>query len=216
MRIHPIRRKILRSFSREKALSFTQLERASGVRSNHASYHLTTLVNEGILRRTTKGYTLTASGQRLLVALGSLAPAELPLPVILVAASKNKHIAFIRRTERPYTGRLGLPGGRLRFGETLAEAAIRIAREKAWLEVRPKDIGGIAVEHLVARDGLAHGFLLVLVHANVIAAQRAGAVRWHNQKRLPSTIIPSDAQLLRSKGRLPLISFDIPEGRKGF
>lgn len=216
MRIHPIRRRILRPFAREKTRSFTQIESVSGVRSNHVAYHLACLVKDGSLRKGARGYTLTASGQRLLVALGSADATDVPLPVILVAASRKNSIALVRRAERPYAGRLGLPGGRLRLGETLAEAAIRIAHEKAGLEIRPRHIGGIAVERLVAKDGLAHGFLLLLVRAQVTDAQRARTVRWHARTRLPSTMIPSDAALVRRMARLPLLAFDIPEGRKGF
>jgi len=205
---------MLRGFVREKQLSFTALAKLSGTRTNHAAYHLSALMRDGIIRRATRGYALTAPGQRLLVTLGKTR-SECPLPVVLVATQRNEKIAFIRRAERPYAGRLSLPGGRLRLGETLTQAAVRIAKEKAGLSVVPFAVGGVAVERLVARDGLAHGFLLVVVRCKTNNMGDA-RVRWQSPSHLPITTIPSDAALTHRLARLPLTAFDIPEGRKGF
>lgn len=205
---------MLRGFVREKQLSFTALAKLSATRTNHAAYHLAALVQDGIIRRVARGYALTAPGQRVLVTLGKT-QSECPLPVVLVAAEREGKIAFIRRVERPYAGRQSLPGGRLRLDETLTQAAIRLAKEKAGLEVMPFAVGSVAVERLIATDGLAHGFLLVVVRCKVRGVEGA-RVRWQNPSRLPTTTIPSDAALTQRLARLPLTTFDIPEGRKGF
>ncbi len=215
MRTHLLQQRILRAFSRAKRLSFTALERSSGARSNHVAYHIGALVCDGLLVKGARGYALTARGQRTLTALGSSVPSETPLPTVLVAAQRGGKVAIVRRIMRPYAGRPCLPGGRLRLGETFADAAVRIASEKAGLTVDPFAIGNVAVERLAATDGLAHAFLLVVVRCRVTSANGSRAV-WRLPSRLPSTMIPSDAALVRRMARLPLLAFDIPEGRKGF
>jgi ADP-ribose pyrophosphatase YjhB (NUDIX family) len=213
---HPIRKKILRLFIQKRKQTFTQVEQGVGLRANHVAYHLQQLLSGGLLRKTGRYYNLTGRGQQSLIMIGKNT-VPVALPVVLLTVEHNNKVALIRRIERPYSGQLGLPGGRLKLGETLSEAAIRIAKEKISASVVPKAIGGIGVERLLASDGIAHSFLLVLVRCHI--GKMHDKVRWYSLKNLPVGLISSDRILLQEKVHIPLRSFDTPESyqrRKAF
>jgi 8-oxo-dGTP diphosphatase len=52
-------------------------------------------------------------------------------------------IVLIRRNSEPFKSMLALPGGKVEFGETVENAAIREAEEETSLKVRLKEILGV-------------------------------------------------------------------------
>ena len=75
--------------------------------------------------------------------------------VVIVQDGK---VLVVQRGREPAAGTWAFPGGRLELGETLAEAAVREAREETGLEVEPGEVA--AVVEFIDRDA-------------------DGRVRWH-------------------------------------
>jgi len=75
--------------------------------------------------------------------------------VVIVQDGK---VLVVQRGREPAAGTWAFPGGRLELGETLAEAAVREAREETGLEIEPGEVA--AVVEFIDRD-------------------EDGRVRWH-------------------------------------
>jgi 8-oxo-dGTP diphosphatase len=70
--------------------------------------------------------------------------------VALVLVQQDRRTLLIQEAKELYLGRWNLPGGRLEPGESLADAAVREAREESGLEVRLR--GLLCMDQLIA-DG---------------------------------------------------------------
>ncbi len=114
---------------------------------------------------------------------------------------------LLKRNHPPYAGLWSLPGGKWEFGETLAEAALREAREETGLEAEFVGMLALLDECLCPAEGAAQGahFLLHLcalrAPAGALAASREGEVRWFNDREIAAladagAIVPSDFRML--------------------
>lgn len=67
-----------------------------------------------------------------------------------VVIVENGRVLLVQRGKEPGAGTWAFPGGRLELGETLAEAAVREAREETGLTIEPADV--FAVFDLIETD----------------------------------------------------------------
>ncbi len=63
--------------------------------------------------------------------------------VDVVVHSQNGDVLLIRRNKDPYEGRWALPGSYVQVGEKLEDAAARIAKEEAGLDVEDVRLVGV-------------------------------------------------------------------------
>lgn len=189
------RERIFRLFTEQYLLRFSEIERRIGIRSNMVAYHLEQMVKEGLLAKEGDAYALTKKAEKLLPLATGLADAH-PLPVILVAATHRGRILFTRRIKRPYKDYLGLPGGKMMFGETVEDACRRKLAEHG---LSPGKITLCAImNERVEEDGeIKHQFLLFLARCEV---ERKCEGEWHTRRELARlSIIPSDRWLIGHK-----------------
>jgi 8-oxo-dGTP diphosphatase len=60
-------------------------------------------------------------------------PHPRPVPAALAVLVRNEQVLLVRRANPPDAGKWGFPGGRLEWGETLAEATLRELAEETGI-----------------------------------------------------------------------------------
>ncbi len=199
------RERIVSLFAKEHELSFTAIEKATGLRSNHLVYFLKQLQEEGILEKqeieSGDVYKLTARGEHLIPHMQHLTGKENPpLAVVLAAIVDGKKICLLKRAKRPFQGHWGLAGGKLRADETIMEAAIRETQEETGLRVKLDNFCGFCHEHVREKGAVKHSFLLFVCKVSPLDGPAIsvndgaeGNVAWFDLKTVgDEKLIPSD------------------------
>lgn len=189
---------ILSLFAYHRTLTFSELEKLLAVRSNKLAYHLKRLCAKGKLEKAGLHYRLTETAEPLIPYLSS---STTPLPVVLIHVGTKTHAFLTIRKKRPYLGHYGLPGGRLKVGETVSQAARRIMSEKFGIAVQPSRRVSFALEQVKKDNTIVHSFLLILVHAKTNEK-----IILQNIAQKKKAIIPSDYALLSTPQKKTLLS----------
>ncbi|HDQ99137.1 MAG TPA: NUDIX domain-containing protein [candidate division WOR-3 bacterium] len=135
--------------------------------------------------------------------LGSSSREQTALPVALAAVFHGEDILLIRREREPFAGMWGLPGGKIRRGEHLDDAARRELREESGIESRFLKYCG-AVTERVEEDGRLRAHYLLHVcrlaaETRRLASSAEGEMRWFCGASLDdesAQLIPSDRLML--------------------
>ncbi|MBW2972190.1 NUDIX hydrolase [Candidatus Woesearchaeota archaeon] len=123
-----------------------------------------------------------------------------PLPCVLVACVKDDKILLWKRKKRPYDDHWSLPGGRLRFSETMAEATARILKEKTFMDGEMISVNALLSEKNVDEDDIKHSYLLILTRAEPLGTIKGSdTVQWFPLESLPDKMIPSDRWFVENK-----------------
>lgn len=132
---HFIQRHILDTLLHQKFARFRDM-RPARVDSNAYSYHLSALVRQGLIVKTSGGYTLTPAGLAYVDHLSGVdgRPRRQP-KVMTITALFNEYdeVIVLPLARQPFIGQLTLPCGKLHFGERLHAAAQREVAEKVGL-----------------------------------------------------------------------------------
>ncbi len=182
---------ILSLFLFNKELRFSDMEKKLRVRSNKLAYHLKNLVKKEILDKSKDCYSLNENHESL---IPYFSENKSPLPVLLIHLGNETQAFLYKREKRPYKDYLSLPGGRLLIGESIAEGAKRIMREKFSILIESPKIKSLSLEHVKKEDKTIHSFILILVQAKTKNKNLFVSVNSNKSK-----IIPSDYQLIKSK-----------------
>lgn len=180
--------KILKQFLYHKKLKFNEIEKALGIRSNKLNYHLQKLVQKEILIKKGSTYELAETAEHI---IPYLSDKKQVLPVLLIHLGNQEKAFLIRRTKRPYNGKLSLPGGRLVIGESIEEGTKRIMKEKFNVEVELKKINSISLEHIQKKDKTIYSF--ILLYLNAVTKQDLDLI---DLKKNKEEIVESDYRLI--------------------
>ena len=100
-----------------------------------------------------------------------------PLVGVGAVIVKDGAVLLVRRGHDPGRGEWAMPGGRLRLGETLAQAARREVREETSVEIETGEV--LSVTDLIQRDDAGrvryHYVLVDLLARYVSGEPRAGS-----------------------------------------
>lgn len=148
-----IHKHVLTLLTKNESLNFASLK-PEGVDSNLFTYHLGQLVGDGYVEKREKIYTLTREGKRF-VAGFSLAegkPTKVPRTfVALFAENKAGEVLLYKWSRQPYLGHVGLPFSRVRYGESIFEAAENNVRYKTGSSGKPEYLGDA---YVIVRSGV--------------------------------------------------------------
>jgi len=203
--------KIFELFVRSKRLRFSDIEKALDIKSNTLTYHLNSMIKEGMLLKEDDDYLLSTHGEKLLPFFAHITQKITGgcLPVVLSAIIKDEKILLLKRKKRPYQGYWGLPGGKLHLEESIEECGLREVKEETGLDCTFSHIAAIVHERVKENEVYKHAFLLFFVvlkaKTTQIKESEEGRLEWFPLKSLqPERIIPSDYYMI--KGHLKEIA----------
>lgn len=136
VKIHDTQTSILRELLFRPSATFAELQKPTELTSDHFNFHIARLVELGYVERVGRGtYSLTQKGKEYANKLDTddNTIERQPKSAVIVAAQKGDKWLFQERLKHPYFGFWGFPGGKIRWGETIVEAAARELLEETGL-----------------------------------------------------------------------------------
>lgn len=126
--------------------SFGDLTRASGLTTDHVTFHIKKLIELGYVAKVPKEYgkyTLTRRGKEYANRMDTDAYEIEKQPKLTVdlAIEHNGEFIVQQRQKHPFYGYYGFPTGKIRWGETMIEAAARELLEETGLTAQLRVVG---------------------------------------------------------------------------
>ena len=158
MDIHQAQLEILRTLLFNPNTKFSRLNKLE-LSSDHLSYHIKQLTNMGLISKSDKGYSLTDKGKEHANRLdteNSFAKVERQpkigvLCYILKGSSYDEEMLIQTRLKEPFYGYKGGVTGKVKYGETILDTAVREVYEETGLK---GEIGHDGfVHHINHKDG---------------------------------------------------------------
>jgi|GEM_PF-506960 len=201
------RSEIFRLFLENDKLKFSQIEKHLHIRSNMVSYHLTSMVKEGLLVKKGEYYLLTEHAEKYIPLFSGMFGMDVgPVPVILVAVLNKIHtkILLVRRNKRPYKDYWSMIGGKILLHEDLKSASVRKVLEKTGMDCEFVSFNDVMHERVEGSGVMKHSFILLFtkVVSRTVKFKESGAgtLKWFDLKKIDSekdSIIPSDYWLMK-------------------
>ena len=117
---------------------FAELQKASGLTSDHFTFHIKQLLEQGFVAKNDDGkYHLTIKGKEFSNRFDTDSrevERQPKVAVCLIIHDGEGRTLMQQRLKQPYYGWWGRPTGKIRWGETVLEAAARELMEEAGLE----------------------------------------------------------------------------------
>ena len=166
---HVAQMSMLRKLLIGQVASFAELSRASGLTTDHANFHIKQLVAGGMVEHVSKvygKYRLTRKGKEYANRMDTdeLVIEKQPKLVVDIGIEKDGKFLFQERHKQPYYGFWGFPTGKIRWCETIVQAAARELLEETGLTATLRVVG---THHKIDYDengDILEDKYLILVH----------------------------------------------------
>ncbi len=152
--IHTAQTSILRELLFHPQAGYAILQKGTGLSSDHFNFHISRLVELKLVEKVSRGtYSLTPRGKEYANRLDTdnNTIERQPKSAVIIALERTKNgkteYLFQERLKNPYFGFWGLPSGKIRWGETIIEAAVRESMEETGLSA-DFEVRGVYHEHV--------------------------------------------------------------------
>jgi ADP-ribose pyrophosphatase YjhB (NUDIX family) len=141
VKIHEAQTSILRELLFLPMAGFAELQKPTGLASDHFTFHINRLVELNLVERTKRGeYRLTTSGKEYANRLDTddhtiERQAKIAVLIVPIRTRSDGATEYMvqKRLKQPFYGRHGFMTGKLRWGETVPEGAARELDEETGL-----------------------------------------------------------------------------------
>ncbi|WP_262029817.1 NUDIX hydrolase [Microvirga sp. Mcv34] len=124
-----------------------------------------------------------------------------PIPAVIAVVIHEDRTLLVRRANPPDAGLWGFPGGKIEFGETVAEAVIRELLEETGIHAQARDI--ITTLDILVRDSsgaIERHYILIAVQClwiagEPVAGDDAPEARWFDLAEVDSGRLPMSADV---------------------
>jgi 8-oxo-dGTP pyrophosphatase MutT (NUDIX family) len=194
VKIHDAQTAILRELLFHPEAGYAQMQKPTGLSSDHFNFHITRLMDLGYVEKVVKGqYKLTPKGKEYSNKLDTdTNTVERQPKVAVILAIENDHgqWLFQERLKQPYYGFWGFPSGKVRWGEMIKETAERELDEETGLSA---DFRIAGLYHEIVRSQETSEILedkqFFLVHCtNPRGELRVDFEGGHNEWRFPKDV----------------------------
>jgi DNA-binding HxlR family transcriptional regulator len=158
VKIHDAQTIILRDLLFHPSAGFSELQRSTGLTSDYFNFHITKLVELGLVDKVSRGkYKLSAKGKEYANRLdtdNNTIERQPKSAVILALQRQTEHgleYLFQERLKNPYFGFWGFPSGKMRWGESILDAARRECLEETGL-MADFEVKGIYHERVLLKE----------------------------------------------------------------
>lgn len=138
---HPAQTSIMRHLLFTPDAAFAEIQKSTNLTSDHFAFHVKKLVDEGYLEKNGGRYRLSGKGKeyanRMDTDENEIEKQPKVSVVIIVERINNEGVReslYQQRLKNPYFGFWGRLGGKMRWGESVLEAAARELKEEAGLD----------------------------------------------------------------------------------
>ncbi len=134
MNFHKIQLLILKELLFRPKSRFSDLN-LTGLSNDHFSYHVRSLIKAGLVEKVNYKYALSNEGKKLTSNLDTTTSSfeKQPKVSVILIVQKDKEFLWQKRMKEPYFGYNGFATGKVKFGETVEEAALRELKEETNL-----------------------------------------------------------------------------------
>lgn len=137
-KMHRAQVEILHALLFRPVANFAQLQKASGLSSDHFVFHLKKMIEQGVVSKNANGhYELTIAGKEYANRFDTderVVERQPKVAVLLLIERDDGRMVCQQRLKQPYYGYWGRPTGKIRWGETILETAARELMEETGLE----------------------------------------------------------------------------------
>ena len=158
VKIHDAQTVILRELLFHPSAGFAELQKSTGLTSDHFNFHIARLVELGLVEKVSRGhYSLSSRGKEYANRLDTddNTIERQPKTAVILAIEREgengTEYLFQERLKNPYFGFWGLPSGKIRWGEAVLDTALRESLEETGLTADFK-VAGVYHERVILEE----------------------------------------------------------------
>lgn len=156
-KIHKAQTKILRELLFQPKTNYASLQKQTGLESDHAKFHIKRLLDLGYISRKDRMYSLTPRGKEYANKLDTdtntieRQPKSSVIMIVCRDDADEKRYIVQQRLKNPYYGFMSFYSGKIRWGESIFETAVRETKEETGLLTEAEDWNHRGIYHEIVR-----------------------------------------------------------------